>query len=148
MTSLAMSDENRYTIADQKARFAHAKEENNQRYLDISTVFDASFLKEERVAITSANRGLGLALAAEVTNAGGELVVITRSSSKELEALKPAELITGVDVTNDEKCKSLKDQIKGGPINIVSKNTDWLESCKTYSFLSDTIAVVIVLANQ
>ena len=29
-----------YSMADQIARFAKAKEENNQRYLDISSVFD------------------------------------------------------------------------------------------------------------
>ena len=39
-----------YSLADQKARFARAKEEKNERYLDITTVYDGSFLKGKRVA--------------------------------------------------------------------------------------------------
>lgn len=56
-----MSD-SRYTIPDQPARFARAKEEGNKRYLDIETVYDGSFLKGKRVAITGANRGIGMLL--------------------------------------------------------------------------------------
>jgi D-arabinose 1-dehydrogenase-like Zn-dependent alcohol dehydrogenase len=113
--------DSRYSLADQVARFARAKKENNQRYLDITTVYDPSYLKGKRVAITGCNRGLGLALAEEVTQAGAKLVAITRSSSDELQALQPAELITGVDVTNDASTAKLNEQVKGGPIDIVSE---------------------------
>lgn len=116
------SDSRSYTIADQPARFARAKAEQNQRYLDIASVYDGSFLKDQRVAITGANRGLGLALAKEAVSAGAQLVAIVRSSSKELEDLKPTELISGIDVTNDEQCTSIVDQIKGGPIDIVRRD--------------------------
>jgi NADPH:quinone reductase-like Zn-dependent oxidoreductase len=122
-TALAMAEDapttTRYTIPDQPARFARAKAENNQRYLDIATVYDPSFLKGKRVAVTGANRGIGLALATELTAAGAELIAIVRSSSAELDALKPAELITGIEMTSDEKCAAIKDLIKGGPIDIV-----------------------------
>ena len=114
------SSDDRYTIADQPARFARAKKENNQRYLDIASVYDPSFLKGKRVAVTGANRGIGLALATELTNSGAKLVAIVRSSSRELDALKPEEVVTGIDVTDDTKCALLGDQIKGGPIDIVS----------------------------
>jgi D-arabinose 1-dehydrogenase-like Zn-dependent alcohol dehydrogenase len=113
--------DSRYSLADQVARFARAKRENNQRYLDITTVYDPSYLKGKRVAITGCNRGLGLALAKEVTEAGAKLVAITRSSSEELQSLQPAELITGVDVTNDASTAKISEQIKGGPIDIVSE---------------------------
>lgn len=121
-TSLVMSssDIDRYTIADQPARYARAKKENNQRYLDIESVYDPSFLKGLRVAVTGANRGIGLALAKELTDSGGNVIAIVRSSSNELEALKPAEIVQGIDVTNDEQCANLASQIKGGPIDIVS----------------------------
>ena len=128
-TALSMSsssDTDRYTIPDQPARFARAKKENNQRYLDITTVYDPSFLKGKRVAVTGANRGIGLALATELTEAGAKLVAIVRSTSDELEALKPAEVIKGIDVTDDAKCEAIKDQITGGPIDIVSSVLDLL----------------------
>jgi hypothetical protein len=117
-SSLAMSD--RYTIPDQPARFARAKRDNNQRYLDIETVYDPSFMKGLRVAVTGANRGIGLSLAQELTAQGAKVIAICRSSSAELEALNPEEVVLGIDVQNDEQCEGIKDQIKGGPVDIVS----------------------------
>lgn len=130
---LNMAEDRRYTIADQPARFARAKEENNMRYLDITTVYDPSFLKGKRVAVTGANRGIGLALAKELSEAGAELVALVRSSSPELDALKPSEVVTGVDVTSDEVCSKLKSNVKGGPIDIVSLG---LTGRKILSFIS------------
>lgn len=118
-TSLTMSDD-RYTIPDQPARFARAKKENNQRYLDITTVYDGSFLKGKRVAVTGANRGIGLALCTELAEQGAKVVAICRSTSDELEALKPDEVITEIDQTDDEVCTLLPKKVKGGPIDIVS----------------------------
>ena len=108
-----------YSDPDQPARFAQAKADQNQRYLDITTVYDSSFLKGKRVAITGANRGIGLALATELVEAGGQLIAIVRSSSPELEALKPVEIVQGIDVTNDAQCESIASQITGGPVDIV-----------------------------
>jgi NADPH:quinone reductase-like Zn-dependent oxidoreductase len=115
-----MSDSSRYTNPNQPERFATAKKENNQRYLDITTVYDPSYLKGKRVAVTGANRGIGLALAKELTEAGAELVALCRSSSEELEALKPKEIVTDIDVTDDEQCSQIASKISGGPIDIVS----------------------------
>lgn len=119
-----MSEE-RYTIPDQPARFARAQAEDNKRYLDIETVYDPAYLKGKRVAITGANRGIGLALAKELKAQGGSLVAICRSSSDELEALNPEEIITGVDVTSDEQCETIASQIKGGPIDILVNNAGY-----------------------
>jgi NAD(P)-dependent dehydrogenase (short-subunit alcohol dehydrogenase family) len=124
-TSLAMADSERYTIPDQPARFARAKKENNERYLNIESIYDGSYLKDKRVAITGANRGIGLSLAQELTAQGGKLVAICRSSSDELEALKPDEIVTGVDVTSDEQCDTIAGQIKGGPIDILINNAGY-----------------------
>lgn len=120
LTALTMSDTSRYSNPNQPERFATAKKENNRRYLDITTVYDPSYLKGKRVAITGANRGIGLALAKEVTDAGADLIAICRSSSDELEALKPKELVTGIDVTNDEQCSQIASKITGGTVDIVS----------------------------
>ncbi|GKY99324.1 hypothetical protein MPSEU_000887500 [Mayamaea pseudoterrestris] len=124
-TTLTMSDSSRYTNPNQPERFATAKKENNERYLDITTVYDPLFLKGKRVAITGANRGIGLALAKEVTEAGAKLIALCRSSSDELEALKPEELVTGIDVQDDEACSKLASKISGGPIDILVNNAGY-----------------------
>ena len=54
-----------YSILDQVARFANAKATNDTRYLDITTVYDGSDLKDNRVLITDAEQGLGLELVKE-----------------------------------------------------------------------------------
>lgn len=120
-----MSEDRRYTIADQPARFARAKAEKNERYLNIESVYDPSYINGKRVAITGANRGIGLALAKELVAQGGKLVALVRSSSDELDALKPDEIITGVDVTSDEACDAIASKIKGGPIDILVNNAGY-----------------------
>ena len=72
-TSLAMADfdETRggtHSMADQVARFAKAKSENNKRYLDISSVYDGGDLSGKRVLVTGGNRGLGLAIVKHIIN--------------------------------------------------------------------------------
>jgi nucleoside-diphosphate-sugar epimerase len=126
-----------YSIPDQPARFARANKENNRRYLDIASVYDPTYLKGVRVAVTGANRGIGLALAKEVSEAGAKLVAIVRSSSPELEALHPAEIVSGIDVTNDEQCQGIASQIKGGPIDILINNAGFfMEELETLDNLN------------
>lgn len=119
-SKLTMSSSQQYSLPDQPARFAQAKEENNRRYLDIASVYDPSYLKGLRVAVTGANRGVGLALATELTEVGAQLIALVRSTSPELDALNPAEVIKGIDVTDDAACAKLHEKITGGPIDIVS----------------------------
>ena len=76
-----------YSMADQVARFAKAKEENNQRYLDIASVFDGGDLSGKRVLVTGGNRGLGLAITKELVAIGATALVLCRSSSPELNKL-------------------------------------------------------------
>ena len=121
-TSLAMA-EKRYSNPDQPARFAKAKADKNEHFLDITTVYDPTLLKGKRVAVTGANRGVGLALAIELTEAGAAVVALVRKSSPELDALKPVEIVEGVELTNDKMCAALPGKITGGPIDIVS----WFE---------------------
>jgi Short-chain alcohol dehydrogenase of unknown specificity len=120
-----MADSERYSIPDQPARFARAKEQKNDRYLNIESVYDPSYLKGKRVAITGANRGIGLSLAKELVAQGGKLVAIVRSSSEELDALNPDEIITGIDVTSDEACETIAAKIAGGPIDILVNNAGY-----------------------
>lgn len=125
-TFLAMSEsDDRYTIPDQPARFARAKAEKNERYLNIESVYDPAFIKGKRVAVTGANRGIGYAISKELKAVGAELVAICRSSNPELEKLEPSETILGIDVTSDDDCATIADKVKGGPIDILINNAGY-----------------------
>lgn len=132
-TSLQMADfdETRggtYSIADQEKRYARAKEENNQRYLDITTAYDGGDLSGKRVLVTGGNRGLGLEITRELVAAGATALVLCRSSSPELEKLVGKwNVYSGVDVTDTEAVKAFAKKIKsdGGDIDIVINNAGY-----------------------
>jgi len=112
-----------YSMPDQVARFANANATGDPRYLDITTVYDGSSLKGQRVLITGAEQGLGLELVKEILAHGGVAIQAGRSSSTDLDALAEAnkdsvEIITGIDVTKDEAMKKMTDELKE-PIDIV-----------------------------
>lgn len=115
----------RYSLPDQPARFAKAKAEKNARHLDIDSCYDPAFLAGKRVAVTGANRGIGLSLAKELTAQGAKVVGLVRKSSPELDALNPDEVITGIDVTSDEACASIGGKVKNGPIDILINNAGY-----------------------
>ena len=132
-TSLAMAafDETRggtHSMADQVARFNKAKEENNLRYLDISTVYNGGELSGRRVLVTGGNRGLGLAITKELVAIGATAIVVCRNSSPELEALVGKwNVYSGVDVTDDEAVKKVAKRVKsdGGDIDVVINNAGY-----------------------
>lgn len=59
-----------------------------------------------RILITGANRGIGLAMAKQFTEAGHEVIAVCRESSDELEALVD-QVISGINVTDDSSVSSL-----------------------------------------
>jgi len=119
---MASTDE--YTMADQKARFAKAKKENNQRVLDITSVYDPSFLTGARVLITGGNRGLGLDMVKECVSHGAEVVAACRKSSDELDALDGVQVITGIDVSSADACSKLSKEVSE-PLDIVINNAGY-----------------------
>jgi NAD(P)-dependent dehydrogenase (short-subunit alcohol dehydrogenase family) len=131
--ALAMADfdETRggtHSMADQTARFAKAKEENNQRYLDIDSVFDGGDLSGKRVLVTGGNRGLGLAIVKELVGIGATAIVVCRSSSAEVERLVGKwNVYDGVDVTDDEAVRKVAKRIKGdgGALDAVINNAGY-----------------------
>lgn len=119
-----MSDE-KYSIPDQEARFSKAKEENNQRFLDITTVYSGNDLSGKRVLVTGGNRGLGLEITKELVSIGATVLVLCRSSSDELEKLVGKwNVYSGVDVTDTEAVRAAAKKIKsdGGDLDVVINN--------------------------
>jgi NAD(P)-dependent dehydrogenase (short-subunit alcohol dehydrogenase family) len=123
-----------HTLADQVARFARAKEEKNQRYLDIASVFDGGDLSGKRVLVTGGNRGLGLAITKELVAIGATALVICRSDSQELlNLVGKYNVYTGVDVTDDEAVRKAVKRVKsdGGAIDVVINNAGYFyEPCE------------------
>ena len=130
-----------HSIADQVARFAKAKEEKNERYLNIASVYDGSSLSGKRVLVTGGNRGLGLAITKELVALGANAFVICRRSSPELEKLIPkSNVYEGVDVTNTEAVKKGFEKIKvdGGALNMVINNAGYFYEPKE-TILDDSL---------
>ena len=114
-----------YSLADQVARFARAKEEKNQRYLDMDSVYDGSGFKGKRVLVTGGNRGLGLKIVQQAVADGAHVVVVGRKSSDELDALgSSVTVITGVDMCDDAAVKALPDRV-GAPVDYVINNAGY-----------------------
>ena len=121
-------DADRYSIPDQVARFSKAKLDQNQRYLDIASVFRGGDLSGKRVLVTGGNRGLGMAITKELVSIGATAIVLCRSSSPELEKLVGQwNVYSGVDVTDTEAIRKMAKRIKGdgGDIDVVINNAGY-----------------------
>jgi len=114
-----------YSLADQVARFERAKAEGNARFLDIDSVYDGSYLKGKRVLITGGNQGLGLAIVKELVSQGAETVVVGRRSSPELDELSGVQVVTGVDVTDEQAIAEKMIPQIAAPIDFVINNAGY-----------------------
>jgi NAD(P)-dependent dehydrogenase (short-subunit alcohol dehydrogenase family) len=110
--------ERTHSLADQVARFERAKTEKNERFLNIDSVYDGSYLKGKRVLVTGGNQGLGLAIVSQLVADGAEVVVVGRRTSAELDALG-CQVITGVDVVDT-------DAVNGKMISEVTEPVDYV----------------------
>lgn len=115
-------------MADQVARFAKAKEESNERHLNIDSVYDGGDLSGKRVLVTGGNRGLGLEITKELVAIGATAIVLCRSSSSELEQLVGKwNVYDGVDVTDTDAVNKAMKRIKGdgGALDMVINNAGY-----------------------
>jgi len=116
-----------YSIADQVARFANAKATDNKRYLDITTVYDPSGLKDKRILVTGASKGLGLELVKEISAQGGIAIGTVRSSTPELDELVgqgKVKVIGGIELQKDECMPTLVKEL-AEPVDIVINNAGY-----------------------
>mmetsp|Transcript_10605 Transcript_10605/g.20763 ORF Transcript_10605/g.20763 Transcript_10605/m.20763 type:complete len:356 (-) Transcript_10605:304-1371(-) len=118
----------KYSDPDQQRRFAKHKSDNNQRVLDIDSVYDPSSLKGKVVMVTGANRGLGNAIAKELAAVGAKIIAANRSPGMELEGdLKEATLkvIDGIDVSNDASMEKLIKDLGDQKVDVLINNAGY-----------------------
>ena len=130
-----------YSIADQVARFANAKETNNERYLDIDSVYNGGELSGKRVLVTGGNRGLGFEITKEAVSNGATVIVLCRSSNDELEELVGKwNVYSGVDVTDTEAVEKAMKKVKsdGGALDYVINNAGYFYEPKE-TILDDSL---------
>jgi len=111
----------KYTIADQPKRFANAKLENNKRVLDIDAVYQPKYVQGKTVLVTGGNRGLGLAIAKEFAAQGARVIITTRKP----ETIANLEVVSGIDVSDDDVAKKLVSALKGTKIDILVNNAGY-----------------------
>lgn len=120
--------EERYSLADQVARFERAKAQNNERYLKIETAYKtediASKMKGKCVLVVGASRGLGLDIAKRLVADEAVVIVTARASSEALEKLGAAQIITDVEVTSSDSLKKMCAAISR-PLNYVIFNAGY-----------------------
>eukprot|EP00581_Thalassiosira_minuscula_P017640 CAMPEP_0183717686 /NCGR_PEP_ID=MMETSP0737-20130205/11227_1 /TAXON_ID=385413 /ORGANISM="Thalassiosira miniscula, Strain CCMP1093" /LENGTH=280 /DNA_ID=CAMNT_0025947163 /DNA_START=53 /DNA_END=895 /DNA_ORIENTATION=+ len=117
-----------YSIADQVARFAKAKETNNARDLDIDKYFDGSKFEGKNVLVTGGNRGLGFNLTTVLVQNGANAFVTCRRSNGDLEKLIGKDnILDGLDVTDDAAIRKASEKIaQGGKLlDIVINNAGY-----------------------
>jgi len=110
-----------YTIADQPARFSKGKAVNNVRMLDIDSIYNASFVKGKNVLITGCNRGIGLAITKELIACGANVIGTSRAEF----SLAGAQIITGMEMTDNKVGEKLASALKGQNIDIVINNAGY-----------------------
>jgi NAD(P)-dependent dehydrogenase (short-subunit alcohol dehydrogenase family) len=71
--------------------------------------------------ITGANRGIGFALTQEYLAQGWQVIAVCRATSPELDATK-ANVIAGIDVSNENALAKLVEQLAGTKIDLLINN--------------------------
>ncbi|MFV1872632.1 MAG: SDR family oxidoreductase [Oleiphilus sp.] len=92
--------------------------------------------------ITGANRGIGLALAAEIKQKGFYIIGICRESSDELQALA-SQIITGIDVSDQACIERAAAELKGAQVDLLINNAGLLDDNILGSINLDSIRAMM-----
>jgi len=126
-----------YSLADQVQRFANAQAENNERFLNIDSVYNGGEIMGKRILITGGNRGLGFEIVKQAVADGATVIVLCRSTNDELEELVGKwNVYSGVDVTDNEAVDKALKRVKsdGGALDYVINNAGYFyEPCEKIS---------------
>lgn len=111
-----------YSIPDQPARFAKAKQEGNKRMLDIDSFYNPAFVKGKTVVVTGGNRGLGLAITNELVKQGAKVIVTSRTPAN----IPGVErVVDGIEMTDNKCGEKLAEALKGTKIDILINNAGY-----------------------
>merc|ERR1719223_277155 len=105
----------RYSIPDQELRFATAVKENNQRVLNIDSVYDPAYLKGKTALVTGGNRGLGLSITKELIAQGANVIITSRRPI----TIEGADVIEGIELQDNEAGPKIVDALKGRKVDIL-----------------------------
>lgn len=123
-----------YTIADQPARFAKAKAEGNVRVMNLEQIYSPD-VKGKVALVTGGNRGLGLAITKELVSQGAEVIISTRAPT-EVEGV--SQIISGIDVTENDCGEKLAKALNGKKVDILINNAGYfygpVETMSTLNF--------------
>lgn len=89
---------------DQVKRFNQHKKTKNPQAMDIDSVFDQSkrdWFNGKTVLVTGASRGVGLAIVDALLNCGAKVIATVRKPSKALEGKSGLQVVSAIDVTDD-----------------------------------------------
>jgi NAD(P)-dependent dehydrogenase (short-subunit alcohol dehydrogenase family) len=78
--------------------------------------------------ITGANRGIGLALAQQLTRRGDHVIAAVRTPSQELTQLPGVRVEVGIDVSNADDVQDLARRLEGVPIDLLINNAGILRA--------------------
>lgn len=81
-----------------------------------------------KVAITGANRGIGLALVKEYKENGSEVIAFCRKASSELKKIDGITIIEDIDVTNEDVGTRLSQKMEKSSVDVFINNAGILKS--------------------
>ena len=112
-----------YSMADQPARFAKGKAENNKRMLELESMYSPDSVRGKVAVVTGGNRGLGLAIAKELVAVGADVIITTRSPA----TVEGTTCIPGIDVTDNNAGVKLAEAIQktGKKVDILINNAGY-----------------------
>jgi NAD(P)-dependent dehydrogenase (short-subunit alcohol dehydrogenase family) len=111
-----------FSIPDQPARFARAKATGDVRYLDISSIYDPSFIKGKVVLVTGCNRGIGLAITEELI-ACGAIVIGTSRAPVQIKGIH--QVISDAEMTDDSVGAHIAKELRGQHIDVLVNNAGY-----------------------
>jgi len=112
-----------YSDPDQPARFAEQKRVNNQRALNIDSVYEGKKFNDKVCLVTGSNRGLGKAICEELVAQGARVIATCRKSEPKIEGLY--KVIKGIDVMDNKSMEKLVKEIGEDSVDVVVNNAGY-----------------------